>query len=152
MDRALLRSVRSSPTGNLAPHHILIRQRDRRNRGYGRRRAFEVSSGNYIVPFDTSIVYGRTYADLLERYFHLATERMLLEICALRRNTVENVGGWRTWSGARMSTCTLPSERYGLLAYPTGEPHSQSRVLNYSFERQMRYATARGSVASTGRS
>ncbi len=123
-----------------APHHILIRH-DRRNRGYGRRRAFEVSSGNYIVPFDTSIVYGRTYADLLERYFHLATERMLFsEICALRRNTVENVGGWRDLVGGEDVDLYAPvAERYGLLAYPTGEPHSQSRVLT-SFERQMRYA------------
>jgi glycosyltransferase involved in cell wall biosynthesis len=126
--------------GSAASHHVVVRH-GLRNRGYGRRQAFEASSGTYIVPFDTSIVYEPTYATLLERYLRLATERMLFsEVCALKRDTVEAVGGWRDLIGGEDVDVYGPvAERYGLLAYPTGEPHSQSRVMS-SFERQMRYA------------
>jgi len=39
-----------------------------RNRGYGRRRAFEASHGRWIVPFDTSLLYGVEYGRILARF------------------------------------------------------------------------------------
>ena len=122
------------------PHRILVRH-DRRNRGYGRRVAFEASRGELIVPFDTSIAYASVYGTILALYERLATDRMLFsELCALRRSTIEAVGGWRDLVGGEDVDLYAPvMERFGLLAYPIGDPTSQARVLG-TFARQMRYA------------
>lgn len=115
-----------------------------RNRGYGRRRAFEASRGSWIVPFDTSIVYGSTYGTLLARYFQLGTDRMLFsEICALSRRSVSGVGGWRDLIGAEDLDLYAPvASRFGVIAYPTGEPSSQSKVMG-QYAREMRYTEGR---------
>lgn len=122
------------------PNRIVVRHTERK-RGYGRRRAFEASHGDIIVPFDTSIVYAPSYASLLAAYSRMGTERMLFsEICALRRSTIMAVGGWRDLIGGEDLDLYAPVvERFGLIAYPTGDPTTQSRVLS-SFARQMRYA------------
>jgi len=111
-----------------------------RNRGYGRRRAFEASRGAVIVPFDTSLVYAPIYAELLGRYVALGSEAMLFsEICALRRTTVIEVGGWRDLVGGEdIDLYARVISRFGLIAYPTAVAESQSRPLG-SVERQMRY-------------
>lgn len=113
---------------------------DRRNRGFGRRRAFEASRGSTVVPFDTSVVYAPPYGNLLRGYLAVSTNAMLFsEICALRRSTVEAVGGWRDLVGGEdIDLYARIIERYGLLAFPTSRRDSQSRSLS-SFDRQMRY-------------
>ncbi|HXY12698.1 MAG TPA: glycosyltransferase, partial [Thermoplasmata archaeon] len=85
--------VRRNPRFHLVTHSA-------RNRGYGRRRAFEASRGRTIVPFDTSLVYEPEYGGLLESYISLGTDRMLFsEVCALSRNSIDAVGGWRDLIG-----------------------------------------------------
>lgn len=122
------------------PGRTVVRH-DRRNRGYGRREAFEASSGEWIVPFDTSIVYGPILGQMLAHYYQCAGDRMLFsELCALHRPTVDAVGGWRDLIGGEDVDLYAPVvEKFGLIAYPIGDPGSQSRVLS-SFTRQMRYA------------
>lgn len=132
--RALLEErARSNPEFRLVPH-------SKRNRGYGRRRAFESSSGTTIVPFDTSLEYSPSYAAFLRAYLRLGTERMLFsEICALDRRTVVEVGGWRDLVGGEdIDLYARVVFRFGLIAYPTALPDSQSRSLP-AFDRQMRY-------------
>ncbi len=119
---------------------------ERRNRGYGRRLAFEQSSGEYIVPFDTSIVYTpEIYGPLLRAYVTLRTKRMLFsEVCVFERSTIEAVGGWRDLIGGEDVDVQAPvARRFGMIAYPTGDPGSQSASLR-ALERQSRYAGRRG--------
>jgi len=125
--------ARSNPEFRLVAH-------SERNRGYGRRRAFEASSGTTIVPFDTSIEYNPSYAAILRSYLHLGTERMLFsEICALRRRTVVAVGGWRDLIGGEdIDLYARVVSQFGVIAYPMPLADSQSRSLP-AFERQMRY-------------
>jgi glycosyltransferase involved in cell wall biosynthesis len=115
---------------------------DRRNRGYGRRRAFEASRGGTIVPFDTSLAYAPLYGELLGRYLTLETEAMLFsEICALRRSTILAVGGWRDLVGGEdIDLYARVIEKFGIIAYPTAARESQARALG-SYARQMRYVS-----------
>lgn len=132
--RALLEErARSNPRFRLVTH-------SERNRGYGRRRAFEASSGTTVVPFDTSLEYDPIYGGLLRRYLDLGTDRMLFsEVCALSRRTIDGVGGWRDLVGGEdIDLYSRIITRYGLIAYPTGLRTSQARPMG-SFARQMRY-------------
>lgn len=125
--------ARTNPRFRLVPH-------SERNRGYGRRRAFEASRGTTIVPFDTSLVYDPLYGGLLRGYLALGTDRMLFsEICALSRRSIEAVGGWRDLIGGEdIDLYSRIIRRYGVIAYPTATPSSQSARLG-SVARQMRY-------------
>jgi len=111
-----------------------------KNRGYGRRLAFEASSGQTIVPFDTSLSYSPDYGDLLRRYLALSTPRMLFsEVCALSRESILKVGGWRDLIGGEdLDLYARIIVAVGVLAYPTGLRGSQSARMS-SFARQMRY-------------
>jgi glycosyltransferase involved in cell wall biosynthesis len=132
--RSLLEArARASPTFHLVPH-------EERNRGYGRRRAFEASRGPVVVPFDTSLVYLPVYAGLLRAYLSAERESMLFsEISALPRRSVEAVGGWRDLVGGEdIDLYIRVIRRFGVLAYPTGLRGSQSHRLG-AFDRQMRY-------------
>ena len=61
------------------------------------------------------------------------------EICALRRSTIESVGGWRDLVGGEdIDLYARVIARFGLVAYPTARRESQSERLS-SYERQMRY-------------
>jgi hypothetical protein len=117
----------------------LVRQSER-NRGRGRRLASEASRGRWIVPFDTSLTYDPSYGPILSRYFALGSTKMLFsEIAALPRSTVEAVGGWRDLIGGEdVDLYARVAARFGVLAYPTGAPNSQSANLG-SYARQMRY-------------
>lgn len=129
----LLKRATADPRFRLVLH-------DRRNRGYGRRRAFEASQGSTIVPFDTSLVYDRLYGGLLRNYLRLETDRMLFsEVCALSRRSVDSVGGWRDLVGGEdVDLYSRIVRRFGVIAYPTAHPKSQSAQLG-SFARQSRY-------------
>lgn len=111
-----------------------------RNRGKGRRVAFEASRGRIIVPFDTSLAYDPSYGAILERYVSLGVPKMLFsEICAFPRAAVEAVGGWRDLIGGEdVDLYARLIVRIGVLAYPTGVRSSQSATLG-SYARQMRY-------------
>lgn len=110
------------------------------NRGYGRQRAFEASSGSIVVPFDTSLVYDPAYAGLLRSYVTTETDRMLVsEICALSRRSIESVGGWRALVGGEdVDLYVRIIARFGLVAWPTSLRTSQA-VRMSSWDRQMRY-------------
>jgi glycosyltransferase involved in cell wall biosynthesis len=132
--RAFLEArARSNPGFRLVPHAL-------RNRGYGRRRAFEESRGATIVPFDTSLTYDPMYADLLRAYRSLQTDRMLFsEICALSRRSIESVGGWRDLIGGEdFDLYARVVQRFGLIAYPIPVRTSQSAALS-AVARQLRY-------------
>jgi glycosyltransferase involved in cell wall biosynthesis len=128
------------------PHLRIVRIAER-NRGKGRRIAFEASRGRVIVPFDTSLAYDASYGPILERYVDLAVPKMLFsEVCAFPRSAVEAVGGWRDLIGGEdVDLYARLIDRIGVLAYPTGVRESQSATLG-SYARQMRYVR-RGSVA-----
>lgn len=127
--------------------HFRLVTHEQRSRGHGRRLAFEASRGRTIVPFDTSITYAPEYGPLLAAYVQLATDQMLVsEICALARSSIESVGGWRDLVGGEdVDLYARVIRRFGLIAYPTAIPSSQSRTLG-AFERQMRYVSG-GRVA-----
>ena len=132
--RAFLeQAARSDPRVRLIAHPF-------RNRGRGRRLAFEASRGTTIVPFDTSLAYAPRYGELLRRYLALPTDAMLFsEVCALRRTTVVSVGGWRDLVGGEdLDLYARIIERFGVVAYPTAARESQSERLS-SYDRQMRY-------------
>jgi hypothetical protein len=111
-----------------------------RNRGYGRRLAYEASRGQWIVPFDTSLVYGIEYGHLLARFAAFGSTKMLFsEICALPRAAVDAAGGWRDLVGGEdVDLYARVISEAGVVAYPTGAPKSQSATLG-SYARQMRY-------------
>ncbi|MCI4355821.1 MAG: glycosyltransferase [Thermoplasmata archaeon] len=111
-----------------------------RNRGRGRREAFEASTGRTVIPFDTSLAYDAAYGPILSRFLALQSPKMLFsEICALSRNSVEAVGGWRDLIGGEdVDLYARVIARFGVLAYPTGHAASQSAKLG-SYARQMRY-------------
>lgn len=115
-------------------------QHDRRARGYGRRVAFEATTGQTIVPFDTSLEYDPVYGGLLGRWRALRTDRMLFsEVCALSRHSIEATGGWRDLVGGEdVDLYGRVVEQFGLIGYPTPIRHSQSAPLG-AYARQMRY-------------
>ncbi len=119
---------------------VLVTQ-DERNRGKGRRLAFEASRGRWIVPFDTSIVYAPLFGQILRAFLEAGDERFLFsEICALPRAAIVEAGGWRDLIGGEDVDLYAPIvARRGIVAYPTGDPGSQSANLS-SYARQMRYA------------
>jgi glycosyl transferase family 2 len=121
------------------PRVRVLRQVEK-NRGRGRRLAFEASRGRWIVPFDTSLIYDPSYGPILARYIALGSTKMLFsEIVALPRDTVEAVGGWRDLIGGEdVDLYARVISRFGVIAYPTGLPASQSANLG-SYARQMRY-------------
>ena len=111
-----------------------------RNRGRGRREAFEASVGRTIVPFDTSLAYDAAYGPILARFLALRSPKMLFsEICGLPRSAIEAVGGWRDLIGGEdVDLYARVIARFGVIAYPTGHAASQSAKLG-SYARQMRY-------------
>jgi glycosyltransferase involved in cell wall biosynthesis len=117
----------------------LVRHAER-NRGYGRRRAFEASRGTTIVPFDTSLTYDPIYAGLLRGYLGLATDRMLFsELCALSRRSIDAVGGWRDLIGGEdIDLYSRVIRRFGVIAYPTAVETSQAAPMG-AVARQLRY-------------
>ena len=119
----------------------VLTTQDARNRGKGRRLAFEASRGRWIVPFDTSIVYAPLFGGILRAFFEAAEDRFLFsEICAIPRAAVVEAGGWRDLVGGEDVDLYAPIvARQGILAYPTGDSSSQSANLG-SYARQMRYA------------
>jgi hypothetical protein len=121
------------------PRLRIVRQSEK-NRGRGRRLAFEASQGRWVVPFDTSLVYDPGYGPILARYFALGSAKMLFsEIVALPRETVAGAGSWRDLIGGEdVDLYARVIARFGVVAYPTGLPSSQSANLG-SYARQMRY-------------
>ncbi|MCI4324597.1 MAG: glycosyltransferase [Thermoplasmata archaeon] len=121
------------------PRLKVVRQGEK-NRGRGRRLAFEVSRGRWVIPFDTSLVYDATYASILARYFALGLPKMLFsEIVALPRDSIEAAGSWRDLIGGEdIDLYSRVVARFGVVAYPTGAASSQSASLG-SYARQMRY-------------
>ncbi|MCI4328989.1 MAG: glycosyltransferase [Thermoplasmata archaeon] len=111
-----------------------------RNRGRGRRLAFETSRGQWIIPFDTSLAYDPRYGPILARYLAIGSPKFLFsEIVALPRDSVEAAGGWRDLIGGEdVDLYARVMARFGVIAYPTGWPASQSAKLG-SYARQMRY-------------
>jgi len=120
--------------------HFHLVTHGERNRGYGRRRAFEASQGATVVPFDTSIDYDPQYGRLIESYIGLGTDRMLFsEVCALSRHSIESVGGWRDLVGGEdIDLYSRIIRQFGVIAFPTATPGSQSARLG-SVARQLRY-------------
>jgi glycosyltransferase involved in cell wall biosynthesis len=124
----------------LADSRLHVIRQDERNRGRGRRLAFEASRGRWVVPFDTSLAYDSAYGPILARYLALGSAKMLFsEIVALPRESVEALGGWRDLIGGEdVDLYARVIARFGIIGYPTGAASSQSAKLG-SYARQMRY-------------
>jgi glycosyltransferase involved in cell wall biosynthesis len=124
---------RRDPTNRVVRH-------SQRSRGFGRRLAFEASRGSWIVPFDTSVEYPIESADLLRNYLTRRPHRMLFsELCALPRDLVVEVGGWRDLVGGEdIDLYARVIVRSDVVAYPLGSRRPHEDALG-SYARQMRY-------------
>lgn len=68
--------------------------REKTNRGQGRQKAFEKSSGEYAFYFDLDdILLDSTYRILLDKYENFLKRNIIIDgIC--KRNIIEDIGGW----------------------------------------------------------
>ena len=120
--------------------NIIVKFHSTKNRGYGRRVAFENSAGNIIVPFDTSIAYNIRYAKILKKFIELGVDKMMFsEISAIPRKLINSTGGWRDLIGGEdIDLYGRIIHNYNVLAAPIGMMESVPEKSS-SFDRQMRY-------------
>lgn len=70
--------------------------REKSNRGLGRQKAFEKTTGQYTLYFDLDdVLLDSTYRILLERYENFLKKDIIVDgMC--RRNIIDDIGGWRS--------------------------------------------------------
>ncbi len=89
--------------------------------GQGKSIAFEYSTGKFVVPFDTSMVYPIRYSDVLHNFLRFKLKRLYYsELSLMSRDVVSEVGGWRNLaSGEDIDLYSRISINYGVFACPT---------------------------------
>ncbi len=89
--------------------------------GQGKSISFNYSTGKFIVPFDTGIVYPITYSDVLHDFLKFKLKRLYYsELSLVSRQIIEEVGGWRNLSnGEDIDLFSRISINYGVFACPT---------------------------------
>ncbi len=113
--RELLRKLRKDY------HSIMFIEHDLTGFGQGKRISFQGSSGKFIVPFCTSIIYPIGYADILHNFLQFKLKRLYYsELPLVSREIVQEVGGWRDLlNGEDIDLYSRISTNYGLFACPT---------------------------------
>ncbi len=113
--RELLRKLRKEY------HNIMLIEHDLTGFGQGKRISFQSSSGKFIVPFCTSIIYPIGYADILHNFLQFKLKRLYYsELPLVSREIVQEVGGWRDLlNGEDIDLYSRISTNYGLFACPT---------------------------------
>ena len=89
--------------------------------GQGKSISFNYSTGKFVVPFDTEIVYPIAYSDVLHDFLKFKLKRLYYsELSIVSREVIEEVGGWRNLSnGEDIDLFSRISINYGVFACPT---------------------------------
>lgn len=89
--------------------------------GSGKNISFNYSSGKFIVPFNTRMVYPTVYADVLHNFLKFKLKRLYYsELPLVGRTLISDVGGWRNLSsGEDIDLFSRLSINYGVFACPT---------------------------------
>lgn len=89
--------------------------------GQGKSIAFNYSTGKFVVPFDTGIVYPITYSDVLHNFLRFKLKRLYYsELSLASRDIIAEVGGWRNLSnGEDIDLFSRIAINYGVFACPT---------------------------------
>ena len=89
--------------------------------GQGKRISFNYSTGKFIVPFNTGIVYPIAYSDVLHDFLKMKFKRLYYsELSLVSREIIVEVGGWRNLSnGEDIDLFSRVSINYGVFACPT---------------------------------
>lgn len=70
--------------------------RERSNRGLGRQKAFEKTTGQYTLSIDLDdILLDSTYRMMIEKYEMFLKKNIIIDGMS-RRDIIENIGGWRS--------------------------------------------------------
>ncbi|MDS0256884.1 hypothetical protein ApAK_04220 [Thermoplasmatales archaeon AK] len=98
--------------------------------GRGKQIAFEESTGRYIVPFSSKLIYPIEYADILHGFLKFRTRRLFFsELPLINRDLIIDVGGWRDLdSGEDVDLYSRIAMNYGVLACPSGLLSSKEQV------------------------
>lgn len=102
-------------------HNLMVIRMDSESYGKGRDTAFRSSTGKFIVPFHSSLVYPVEYADILHSFLELSLKRLYFsELSMVQRDLINEVGGWRHLSnGEDIDLFSRLAVNFGILACPT---------------------------------
>lgn len=89
--------------------------------GQGKSIAFNYSTGKFVVPFNTGVVYPIEYSDVLHNFLKFKLKRLYYsELSLMSRELISEVGGWRNLSnGEDIDLFSRISINYGVFACPT---------------------------------
>ena len=94
--------------------------REKSNRGLGRQKAFEKTTGQYTFYFDLDdVLSDSTYRILLERYENFLKKDIIVDgMC--RRNIIDDIGGWRSLNAGEDYELSARAIKHGykLLSIP----------------------------------
>lgn len=98
--------------------------------GRGKSIAFNYSTGKFVVPFNTDIVYPIRYSDILHNFLKFKLKRLYYsELPLVSRDLVTDVGGWRNLSsGEDIDLFSRLSINYGVFACPTNLLNGDDRL------------------------
>lgn len=125
-----VRSLRKS-----CPNVVLL-ESGMESHGEGKGIAFEYSTGKFIVPFNTGIIYPIGYSDVIHDFLKFKLKRLYYsELPIISREVVSEVGGWRKLSnGEDIDLYSRISINYGVFACPTnlldGDDHVRREILS----------------------
>ncbi|MCL4307041.1 MAG: hypothetical protein M1302_02040 [Candidatus Thermoplasmatota archaeon] len=102
-------------------HNLMVIRIDRESYGKGKDTAFRSSTGKFIVPFHSNLVYPVEYADILHSFLEFSLKRLYFsELSLVHRDLINEVGGWRHLSnGEDVDLFSRLAVNFGILACPT---------------------------------
>ena len=102
-------------------HNLMVIRIDRESYGKGKDTAFRSSTGKFIVPFHSNLVYPVEYADILHSFLDFSLKRLYFsELSLVHRDLINEVGGWRHLSnGEDVDLFSRLAVNFGILACPT---------------------------------
>ncbi len=102
-------------------HNLMVIRIDSESYGKGKDTAFRSSTGKFIVPFHSNLVYPVEYADILHSFLDFSLKRLYFsELSLVHRDLINEVGGWRHLSnGEDVDLFSRLAVNFGILACPT---------------------------------
>ena len=102
-------------------HNLMVIRIDGESYGKGKDTAFRSSTGKFIVPFHSNLVYPVEYADILHSFLEFSLKRLYFsELSLVHRDLINEVGGWRHLSnGEDVDLFSRLAMNFGVLACPT---------------------------------
>ena len=115
ISETILRSIRKEF------HNLMVVRVDRESYGKGKDIAFRSSTGKFIVPFHSNLIYPVEYADILHSFLEFNLKRLYFsELSLIHRDLINEVGGWRHLSnGEDVDLFSRLAVNFGILACPT---------------------------------